>query len=189
MTSQQFLQRLLDFERRVGTLYQSLGNRPAFHGELRAFWHRMAEDERHHVFILQRSKMIMDLQESVPVGSDDVFRAIEQQLTTAEAALGQIDISADEALRHALILEGSELNRLDGAWFHCFPPALRALLTALMPEDNLHLRRLLETVHAFSSNKELHEQATTLWVKYQRAKTNPMSVDGKTDSQHSKTQS
>jgi hypothetical protein len=113
---------------------------------------------------------VQDLQESTPVGSDDVFQEIEHQLAAAEAVLGQIDISVDEALRHAVLLESSELNRLSDAWFCSFPPALRTLLTALMPEDNVHLRHLLEAVHACSSDKALQEQAIALWVKYQRIK-------------------
>ena len=123
---------------------------------------------------------MMDLQESSPVGSDDVFRTIEQQLTAAEAAMRQVNISADEALRQAVILEGSELNRLDDTWFRSFPPTLQALLTALMPEDNVHLRRVVEAAHAFSTDKALHEQATSLWVKYQCTKKKPPE-DEKTD--------
>jgi hypothetical protein len=181
MTTEEFFQRLLDYERRVGSLYLALGNRATFSGELRAFWHRMAEDERHHVLVLQRSTTVQDLRESTPVGSDDLFYEIDQQLAAAEAVLGQIDIGVDEALRHAVLLESSELNRLSDAWFHSFPPALRTLLTALMPEDNVHLRHLLEAVHAFSSNKALQEQAISLWVKYQRIKADSKSTEEKTN--------
>src|SRR5262245_41658414 len=133
MTTEEFFHRLLDYERRVGSLYLALGNRATFSRELRVFWHRMAEDERRHVLVLQRSTTVQDLQESMPVGSDDLYHEIEQQLAAAEAVLGQIDIGVDEALRHAVLLESSELNRLSDAWFHSFPPALRTLLTALMP--------------------------------------------------------
>ena len=181
MTTKEFFHRLLDYERRVGSWYLTLGNRSTFSRELRAFWHRMAEDERRHVLVLQRSTTVQDLQESKPVGSDALFHEIEQQLAAAEAVLGQIVIGVDEALRHAVLLESSELNRLSDAWFHSFPPALRTLLTALMPEDNAHLRHLLEAVHAFSSNKALQEQAISLWVKYQRIKAESKSTEEKTN--------
>ena len=181
MTTKEFFHRLLDYERRVGSLYLTLGNRSTFSRELRAFWHRMAEDERRHVLVLQRSTTVQDLQESTPVGSEDLFYEIDQQFAAAEAVLGQIDIDVDEALRHTVLLESSELNRLSDAWFHSFPPALRTLLTALMPEDNAHLRHLLEAVHAFSSNKALQEQAISLWVKYQRIKAESKSTEEKTN--------
>jgi rubrerythrin len=189
MATKEFFHRLLDYERRVGSLYLTLGNRSTFSEELRAFWHRMAEDERRHVLVLQRSTTVHDLQESTPVGSDDLFHDIEQQLAAAEAILGQIDIGVDEALRHAMLLESSELNRLSDAWFRSFPPALRTLLTALMPEDNVHLRHLLEAVHAFSSNEALHEQAIALWVKYQRIKAESKSTEEKTHLPRCKPQS
>ena len=180
MTTKEFFHRLLDYERRVGSLYLSLGNRSAFSRELRDFWHRMAEDERRHVLVLQRSTTVQDLRESTPVGSQDLFYEIEQQVAASEAVLGQIDIGVDEALRHAMLLESSELNRLSDAWFHSFPPALRTVLTALMPEDNVHLRHLLEAVHSFSSDKALQEQAIALWVKYQRIKAVSKSTEEKT---------
>ena len=44
MTTEEFRQRLLNYERRVEALYLALRNRPSFPGELRAFWHRMAEN-------------------------------------------------------------------------------------------------------------------------------------------------
>jgi hypothetical protein len=180
MTTQEFFRRLLDYERRVASLYLVFGNRSTFSRELRTFWHRMAEDERRHVLVLQRSTTVQDLQESTPAGSDDLFYEIDQQLAAAEAVLGQKDIGVDEALRHAVLLESSELNRLSDAWFHSFPPALRTLLTALLPEDNVHLRHLLEAVHAFSSDKALREQAISLWVKYQRIKAESKSTEEKT---------
>jgi hypothetical protein len=149
----------------------------------------MAEDERRHVLVLQRSTTVQDLQESTPVGSDDLFQEIDQQLAAAEADLGQIDIGVDEALRHAVRLESLELNRLGDAWFHSFPPALRTVLTALLPEDNVHLRHLLEAVHAFSSDKALHEQAVSLWMKYQRLKADSKSTEKKTHLPNCKPQS
>jgi hypothetical protein len=99
-----------------------------------------------------------------------VFHEIDQQVTAAEEAVSRTDVSADDALRHAMRLESSELNRLDESWFHTFPPSLGALLTLLTPENNLHLRHLVEAVHASSADKALHEQATSLWVKHQRTR-------------------
>lgn len=170
MKAEEFLNHLLDYERRVGSLYLTLGNHPSFPVDLRSFWHRMAEDERHHVVVLERSRRLIDLQEVPPQASDTVFNEIEQLVTAVEEALGHAAICVDDALRYAMQLESSELNRLDESWFHTFPPPLSALLKLLTPEDNVHVQRLVETVHAFSPNKTLHEYATSLWVNYQRAK-------------------
>jgi hypothetical protein len=149
----------------------------------------MAEDERRHVLGLERSTTVQDLQEFTPGGSQDLFYEIDQQLAAAEAVLGQIDIGVDEALRNAVRLESSELNRLSDAWFHSFPPALRTVLTALLPEDNVHLRHLLEAVHAFSSDKALQEEAIALWVKYQQIKAESKSTEEKTNLPRCKPQS
>src|SRR5687767_1898915 len=107
MTAQEFLQRLLDYERRVEMLYLALGNRPSFPIELRSFWRRMAEDERHHAAVLARSGGLEDVQDYPPEASDEVFHEVEKKLTAAEAAIASVDISTDEALQHALIVEGS----------------------------------------------------------------------------------
>lgn len=168
MKPEEFLARLLDYERRVGNLYRALGNHASFPVDLRSFWHRMAEDERHHVAVLERSRHLINLQQAAPQAADSVFHEIDQQVAAAEAAVSHTDLSVDEALRYAMRLESSELNRLDGSWFHTFPPSLSAMLTLLTPEDNVHLQRLVEAVHAFSLDKALHEHATSLWVKHQR---------------------
>ena len=120
--------------------------------------------------MLERSRHLIDPQETVPQAPGTVFREVDLQVTAAEEAGGSTDVSADDALRHAMLLESSELNRLDESWLHTFPPPLGALLTLPTPEDNLHLRRLVEAVHAFGTDKALHEQATSLWVKYQRTR-------------------
>ena len=65
---------------------------------------------------------------------------------------------------------GSELNRLDEEWFRGFRPTLGALLQAMMPEEEVHIRRLVEAVHAFSSDKALQQQAAALWSVYHRQK-------------------
>ncbi len=77
---------------------------------------------------------------------------------------------SDEAFHQALVLEGSELNSLDEAWFRGFRPTLRILLQAMTPEEEIHLRRLVEAMHSFSMDKALQQQAATLWTTYQRQK-------------------
>jgi hypothetical protein len=168
--AEEFLNQLLDYERRVGRLYFTLGLRSSFSADFRSFWHHMAEDERHHATVLERSRSLIPLQQEAPQALAPMFHAIEQQLTAAEEAVDHIDLSANEALRYALLLESSELNQLETSWRHTFPPSLSTVLTLLSPEDNLHLRRLVEAVHAFSTDKLLQEQATALWVKSQTTK-------------------
>jgi hypothetical protein len=98
----------------------------------------MAEDEQRHAGVLERSRRLRDLQQTAPQASDRVFHDIEQQLTAAEEAISHAGIGVDEALRYAMLLESSEIDRLDQAWFHAFPPSLETLLLLLTPEDNLH---------------------------------------------------
>jgi len=167
MNPRGLVERLADFERRVHRLYLSLGDRATFSAEVRFFWNCMAEDERHHLAILERSIGLLDLMESPPQASEARLNRVEATVTAAEAAIGQPEVSSDEAFRQALILEGSELNSLDAAWFQGFRPTLSALLQAMTPEEEVHLRRLVEAVHAFSTDKALQQQAATLWTTYQ----------------------
>lgn len=161
-------ERLVDFERRVRHLYLIWGAREHFSPELRFFWNCMAEDERHHLAILERSVSLLDLMELTPEVADDVLTGVEEKVTTAEAAAEQELLPSDEALRQAVILEGSELNHLDEAWFRGFQPKLTALLHAMMPEEEVHLRRLVEAVHTFSSDEALQDKAALLWSTYQQ---------------------
>lgn len=168
MTPRGLFERLIDFERRVRRLYLQWGNTADFSAELRFFWNCMAEDEQHHIAILERSVGLLDMMKSPPQISDDSLSAVEEKIAAAEAAARQATLSGDEALRHALILEGSELNRLDETWFRAFRPTLTTLLQAMMPEEEVHLRRLVEVVHELSSDEALQDQATALWSSYQR---------------------
>jgi glutamate dehydrogenase/leucine dehydrogenase len=68
----------------------------------------------------------------------------------------------DEALRHALLLESSELNGLDAAWFAGFRPTLRSLLELMIPEEEAHVRRLADAIRQFSADPTLQQQAETL---------------------------
>jgi rubrerythrin len=164
------LERLVDFERRVRRMYLKLGDRAEFPAEVRFFWNCMAEDERHHVAILERSAGLLDLRELLSQISEETLAAVEAKVTTAEAAIERSDLSSDAALGQAIILEGSELNRLDEEWFRGFRPTLGALLQAMSPEEEVHIRRLVEAVHAFSSDKALQQQVAALWSAYQQQK-------------------
>jgi rubrerythrin len=167
MSPRGLLERLADFERRVRHVYLNLGDRSAFPAEIRFFWNCMAEDERHHLAILERSAGLLDLMESPPQVSETQFNIIETTIATAEKMIEQPEVKSDEGFRQALALEGSELNSLDTAWFQGFRPTLSALLQAMTPEEEIHLRRLVEAVHAFSTDKALQQQATRLWTTYQ----------------------
>ncbi|HJY82405.1 MAG TPA: hypothetical protein VKK81_15160 [Candidatus Binatia bacterium] len=167
MSPQSLLERLVDCERRVRRMYLTLGDRTGFAAEVRYFWHAMAEEERHHVAILERSGGVLDLLELPPQMSEATLAAVEAQIAAAEAVVAQPEVSNDAALSQALILEGSELNRLDEEWFCAFRPTLGALLQAMVPEEEGHIRRLVEAVHMFGNDKALQQQAAALWATYQ----------------------
>lgn len=162
------LERLVSFERRVRQLYLMLGDRANMPAEVRFFWNRMAEDERHHLAILERSAGLIDLLEAPPQVSEEVLAAIEEKIAAAETAVQRSDLSLTDALGQSLILEGSEINSLDEAWFRGFRSTIASLLQAMMPEEETHIRRLVEAVHTFSPDKALQDQAAMLWATYQR---------------------
>src|SRR5260221_11210510 len=110
MSPRGLLERLADCERRVYRLYLSLGDRAKFPAEIRFFWNCMAEDERHHLAILERSAGLLDLMESPPQVNEAQLSAIETKVAAAEMVVGQPEVGSEEAFRQALILEGSELN-------------------------------------------------------------------------------
>jgi rubrerythrin len=161
---------LISFERRIRRLYLTLGDRADMPAEVRFFWNRMAEDERHHLAILERSSGLLDLMESPPEVPEEALAGVEVKIAAGEAAVQRADLSTDEALRQALILEGSEVNSLDEAWLHGFRPVLGSLLQAIVPEEEVHIRRLVEAVHTFSTDKALQHQAAVLWSTYQHGR-------------------
>jgi hypothetical protein len=128
----------------------------------------MAEDERHHVAILERSAGLVDLLDQPPQIAEDTLTEVEAKVHAAEAAVGRSDVSGDDAFSQALILEGSELNNLDAAWFGGFRPTLGSLMQAMAPEEEVHIRRLVEAVQSFSADKALQERAAALWTGYQQ---------------------
>ena len=168
MDSRVLLDRLINYERRVRSMYLALGDRTHFSAAVRYLWNSLAEDERHHLAILGRSVALLDVMDSPPLVPEEMLAEIETQVTTAEAALQRPDLSIDEALRRALLLEGAELNSLDEAWFRGFRPAVGALLRVMVPTEDTHIRRLVEGVHTFSTDKGLQHQAADLWTQYQK---------------------
>jgi rubrerythrin len=168
MDPRTLLDSLITYERRVHRMYLTLGDRADFPAELRYLWNTLAEDERHHLAILERSAGLLDVMDSPPVMPEEMLAGIETQVTMAEATLQHTDLSIDEALRQALLLEGSELNSLDETWFRGFRPAVSALLRAMIPTEDTHIRRLVEGVHTFSTDKGLQHQAADLWTQYQK---------------------
>ena len=69
-----------------------------------------------------------------------------------------------------MILEGSEVNSLDTAWFRSFRPVIGSLLQAMVPEEEVHIRRLVEAAHTFSTDEAVQEHATRLWIGYQQSR-------------------
>jgi hypothetical protein len=163
-----FLDRLADFERRVRRVYLALGDRPDFPADAQFFWNCMAEDERHHAALLERSPAGLDVMESPPETSENALAILEAKMGAAEAAVGRSDLSSAEAFRLTLVLEDAELNSLDEAWFQGFRPKLGSLLQAMLPEEEVHIRRMVDAVQAFSTDEVLQRQAAALWSTYER---------------------
>jgi rubrerythrin len=183
MSPRLLIDRLISFERRIRRLYLTLGDRADMSAEVRFFWNCMAEDERSHLITLERSSGLLDLMESPPEVSEEVLAGIEAKIAAAEAAVQRADLSTDEALRQALILEGSEVNSLDEAWFHGFRPVLGSLLQAMVPEEARHIRRLVEAAHTCSTDKALQHQAVVLWSTYQHGRLGQAKAGASTSSQ------
>jgi hypothetical protein len=168
MNAYHVLQHLIALERRVRDIYCILSDRPQCSPALRSFWQAMAEDETHDIITLERSAYVCDVMEHPPVIPDDVLAHVEAVVASAEAVVQNPGLTEDEALRQALHLEGSELNRLEDAWLHGFRVTTSLLLRALAPEMSSHIRRLVEAVHNSSTDPTLHGQADTLWATYHK---------------------
>jgi len=176
------LDRLVAFEHRVRRVYLTLSGRPDFPPHVRAFWNYMAEDERQHAAILERSPALLDVMDSPPETSENALAILEAKVVAAEAAVGQSDLSGDEAFRLTLMLEDAELNSLDEAWFQGFRPTRGSLLQAMLPEEEVHIRRVVDAVQAFSTDEVLQRQAAALWSTYERQRQtySTTNVPGKT---------
>ena len=168
MNPQHLLERLIDLERRVYRIYCTLGDCTTFQAGTRFFWKCMAEDEQRHLAVLQRSAQLLDLVESPPSVPEEILTDVDAKIEAAEIAVQSSGIPLDDAFRHALVLESSELNRLDEVWFHGFQPAIGEMLRVFAPSEDEHLRRLVEAVQASSHEKALHDQATQIWIAHQQ---------------------
>jgi hypothetical protein len=162
------LEQLIDLERRVRQVYRLLSERPQFSPTLRSFWAAMVDDETHHIVTLERSAYVPDTLDHPPAIADAVLAEVEKAVATAEAGVQNPSLTGDDALRQALLLEGSELNRLDDAWLHGFRSTTSLLLRTLAPDLLSHIRRLVDAVHSTSTDPTLHAQADALWASYQQ---------------------
>lgn len=162
MNLRRLIERLLHLRRRVRGVYLMLGERAEFPAGLRAVWKFMANEKDHQRVFLERSAGLLNFVSSLPEVCEVTLRKVEAQLATAEAVARQPSLSVDEALRHALILEGSELANLVNAWVQGFSPALESLLHAHMPDEEALLRRLVEATQEFSADPTVHDQAETV---------------------------
>ena len=168
MNPYHILEQLIDLERRVRQVYRLLSDRPQFSPALRSMWKDMADDETHHIVTLERSAHVPEALEHPPAIADAVLASAEKAISTAEAIAQSPTVTGDEALRQALLLEGSELNRLDDAWLHGFRVTTSLLLRTLAPDLPSHIQRLVDTVHQCSTDETLHAQADALWASYQQ---------------------
>jgi hypothetical protein len=168
MNAYHVVQHLIDLERRVRDIYRILSEHPQCSPALRSFWQAMAEDETHDIVTLERSAYVCDVMEHPPAIPDEVLARVAAVVAAAEALVQNPSLTEDEALRQALHLEASELNRMEDAWLHGFRVTTSLLLRALAPEMPIHIRRLVDAVHSSSTDPTLHAQADALWATYQK---------------------
>ena len=161
------LQHLIALERRVRDIYRLLSEHPRCSPTLRSFWQAMVEDETHDIITLERSSYVCDVMEHPPAIDEGLAR-VEAALATAEAIVQNPSLTEDEALRQALHLEASELNRMEDAWLHGFRVTTSLLLRVLAPDMSTHIRRLVDAVHHSSTDPMLHAQADALWAAYHK---------------------
>jgi hypothetical protein len=167
---------LLKCERRIRAIYLTLSQRPDFSAEARDFWSGMAEDENHHrEFYEQTAGLLNFVKTPFPLG-DAAFRRVEQTIADAESAIRQPGFGMDDALRLALTLESSELQLLEKKWLEGLDPSVHVLRHDQIPQEEDHLKRLLNATHRFSTDEELHMQADEMWAVYQLSQ-----VDGETE--------
>jgi hypothetical protein len=128
----------------------------------------MAEDEQRHAAVLERSPASLTVMDSPASASENALAILEAKVGAAEAAVRHTELSRDEALRLTLMLEDSQLSSLDEIWFQGLRPTLGSLLQMMLPEEETHIRRVVEAVQAFSTDQALHHQAAALWATYER---------------------
>jgi len=168
MNPYHMIEQLIGLERRVRQVYRLLSERPQFSPALRSLWLAMFDDETHHIVTLERSAHVPEALEHPPTITDTVLASVEKAVATAEAVVQNPSVTGDEALRQALLLEGSELNRLDDAWLQGFRITTSLLLRVLAQDLPSHIRRLVDAVHTYSTDEALHAQADALWASYQQ---------------------
>lgn len=169
MTLRLLIEHLLRFERRVRHIYLALSERSEFPAEVRAFWKDMAGEENHHRAYLEQTAGLLNFMEATLAIPEEALARVDERINAAEAAVQQPDLSVDGALRQTLMLESSELGQLENTWLRGFHPSVESLLHAKMPQEEGHVRRLLEATYAFSTDKELHKQAEEIWSTYQQS--------------------
>jgi hypothetical protein len=171
MSPSLLLDRLADFERRVCQVYEVLTERADFPSAVRFFWTCMAQDERCHAAILEGPHLALKVTESPSAeASENALAILAAKVEAAEAAVRRPDLSSDEAFRLTLMLEDAELHTLDEVWVHGLRPALGSLLETMLPEGEVHVRRVVEAVQTCSTDPTLLRQAAALWSTYERQK-------------------
>ena len=107
------LDRCMNIERTAGEIYDLLAARSVRDGELRAFWSRMAADERTHARNLEKYRAIVAAEDqshpTLAEGFEDDLTELEELVSQARARAAVAD-SADDAFAIALDLELSELD-------------------------------------------------------------------------------
>lgn len=170
MTPYNLLEQLLGWERRVRQVYTILSQQHQFPADLCIVWKALAEDETRHIVALERSAHLFSVMDAPPEIPDHTIAAVEATIVAAETSVRQSSSTSDEAFRHALSIEGSEFNSIDEAWLHGFRSTTSLLLHTQLPDNQQHIRRLVDAIHQFSSDKLLSAQADSLWAECEKTK-------------------
>lgn len=157
-----YVDRLIDFERRAYRIYARWAANENLPHDVRELWRAMAEEEKQHLAILERSAGLLNFAAAPPPESPQKLENIAAQIETVERMMIEPETALDTLLDYALALETSELNQLGDTWLKSFQPDIANLTPLWIPAYEHHIQRLASAVHRYSTDENLHKKAAAL---------------------------
>ncbi len=162
-----FVDRLLQFERRINRIYRNWAANKIFSAALRSFWEGMADDEQEQLKILERSASLLSFASAPPLLAPDQMMKVEAAIAAAERFAATSEPDIEGTLSHALALECSEFKELDDIWLTSFQPDVGQLTQGWTHAHENHLQRLYQAICRFTHDEKLHKEAGALLSRHQ----------------------